>query len=162
MVYRSQPNARNKRARAHTPLHRRRTKKSFGSSHTARPASTARRSREPRPRPAMFLPANLHRTAVELTREVYDKRGRGSRGDLVFVISCFFIAACLFGLVDPGQDLRRFDTGRMLFRIGGAVAVERALDGDGSIKERRAAVATGIALVAVCGQQRLYGGRLEE
>jgi hypothetical protein len=39
----------------------------FGSSHTTRAASTARSSREPRPRSAMYLPVNTHRTAVELT-----------------------------------------------------------------------------------------------
>ena len=64
---------------AHTLLHRRRTKRNFGSSHTARPANTARRPREPRPRLTMSLPAKLHRTAAELTREYYDKQSGSPR-----------------------------------------------------------------------------------
>ena len=64
------PGARNARP-THTPLHRRRTKRNFGSSHTPRPAGTARRSREPRPRLAVSLPANPHCTAVRLTWESY-------------------------------------------------------------------------------------------
>ncbi len=53
--------------------------RNFGSSHTARPANTARRPREPRPQPAMSLPVNVHHPVVKLTRKFYGKQGGGQR-----------------------------------------------------------------------------------
>jgi len=66
---------------AHTPSHRERPKADSGSSHTARPARAARRSREPRPRSAVFMPANTHRTAMELTGIDYDTENGMSNAD---------------------------------------------------------------------------------
>ena len=65
-----------RRARpAHTPLHRRRPKETLEAATQPDLQAPPADHREHRPRLAMFLPVNLHRTAVELTGEDYDGSG---------------------------------------------------------------------------------------